>query len=237
MPDSVLELHDVSYWIGRPNRRPRHLLDQVNVRVVRGESVAIVGPSGVGKSTLLALCLGLIRPQSGQICLAGKSISELRGRAVARLRSQHVGMVFQGGELLDELSPLENVSLPATLAGVRVATARERAERLLTSLKLDVADVPTSGLSGGERQRVALARALVNEPDVLLADEPTGMLDKATRDVVAAELYLSPTRWNCALVVVTHDPSVSGRADRVLQLGDARLSPLEPRSGSLAGDV
>ncbi|MGW1374773.1 ABC transporter ATP-binding protein [Streptomyces sp. NPDC002446] len=201
----------------------RVLLDGLDLQVGAGESAAVVGPSGSGKSTLLGCVLGLIRPSQGRVEVAGLDVVRMRQRALERHRSRHMGVVFQFGELLPELTPVENVALAALLGGTSTGQAYERAETLLRDLGVPYDGVPTGQLSGGERQRTAVARALINEPALLLADEPTGALDRTTRDAVTELLFDVPRRWGCALVVVTHDFEVADRADRCLELTGAAL--------------
>ncbi|MEU2870781.1 ABC transporter ATP-binding protein [Streptomyces olivoreticuli] len=214
----ALSVQDLRYEVG-----DRLLLDSVNLRVAVGESVAVVGASGSGKSTLLGCVLGLVRPSAGVITVAGSDIGRMRQRELERHRSRHMGVVFQFGELLPELTPVENVALAALLSGVETNQSYRRAEVLLSELGVPHADAPTVQLSGGERQRTAVARALINEPALLLADEPTGALDSATRDSVTDLLFDVPRRWGCALVVVTHDDAVARRADRCMELVGAKL--------------
>ncbi|MFD7169649.1 ABC transporter ATP-binding protein [Streptomyces violascens] len=216
----VLNVSGLSYQVA-----DRVLLDGVDLRVRAGESAAVTGPSGSGKSTFLGCVLGLIQPSRGSVEVAGTDVVRLRRRALERHRSRHIGVVFQFGELLPELTPVENVALAALLAGAPSGQAYERAERLLGELGVPYNGVPTGQLSGGERQRTAVARALINEPAVLLADEPTGALDAATRNSVAELLFEVPRRWGCALVVVTHDPEIAGRADVRVELKDAAFVP------------
>ncbi|MER7989963.1 ABC transporter ATP-binding protein [Streptomyces noursei] len=201
----------------------RVLLDGLDLQVEAGESAAVVGPSGSGKSTLLGCILGLIRPSQGRVEVAGQDVVRMRQRALERHRSRHMGVVFQFGELLPELTPVENVALAALLGGTPTAEAYESAEGILRDLGVPYDGVPTGQLSGGERQRTAVARALINQPKILLADEPTGALDRATRDAVSELLFDVPRRWGCALVVVTHDVEVAERADRCLELAGATL--------------
>lgn len=222
----ALDIHGLSYGIAG-----RTLLDGLDLRVDRGESVSVVGPSGSGKSTLLGCVLGLIRPDSGVVAVCGTDLVSSRTRTVERLRGSAMGVVFQFGELLPELTPVENVALGALLAGVPAAESYRRATELLAELGVPLAETPTNRLSGGERQRTAVARALINRPALLLADEPTGALDVRTRDGVADLLYELPARWNCALVVVTHDLTVAARADRCLQLLDGSLVACDPVVG------
>jgi lipoprotein-releasing system ATP-binding protein len=218
---SVLVLDKVCYSVGG-----RVLLGGLDLVVGVGESVVVMGPSGSGKSTLLGVCLGTIRPGSGSVRVGGTELVGLSGGKLARVRSGVVGMVFQFGELLPELSPVENVALPALLRGVASRVAFARAEELLGDLGLGGRCAGTADLSGGERQRVAVARALINGPDLVLADEPTGALDEDTRDAVARLLFSVPGRRGTGLLVVTHDPQVAGLADRCLVLRGGRVEPV-----------
>lgn len=213
MSSPVLELSDVRVAVGG-----RTILSGVHLHVGRGESVAVVGPSGVGKTTVLNCVLGTVRPTAGVVRVDGVDVAGLRRAALASLRAERIGVVFQHGELLGELTPVENVALPALIAGRPRDEAVTRATALLTSLGVPTERAAADQLSGGERQRTALARALVNEPAVVLADEPTGSLDPRTRDDVADVLFDAPGRWGCGLLVVTHDPAIAARADRVVNL-------------------
>lgn len=214
---SVLDIHGLTYRI-----KERLLFDGLDLVIAAGEAVAVMGPSGSGKSTLLSCALGLVKPDRGAISVAGVDISGLRGKALARHRSRSMGMVFQFGELLPELSPVDNVALAALLGRSNPKAAFARAAALLD--ELGVPEVATSDrLSGGERQRTAVARALINSPELLLADEPTGALDRRTRDHVGDVLFSVPARHRCGLLVVTHDPAIAERADRVLHLEDGVL--------------
>jgi ABC-type lipoprotein export system ATPase subunit len=192
----------------------------VDLRVMRGETVAIMGPSGCGKSTLLYLLGGLDRPTAGQIWLDGQDLTRMSERALARLRRDAVGFVFQAFHLMDELTAVENVELPALLAGRSPRAARRRAENLLARVGLaERARFLPTQLSGGQRQRVAVARALVADPLVVLADEPTGNLDTAaTRDVL--QLFDHLHRAGQTLVIVTHDVQVAATADRMITMQD-----------------
>jgi putative ABC transport system ATP-binding protein len=195
-------------------------VNEVSVGVEPGESLAIVGPSGCGKSTLLYLLGGLERPTAGTAWLGGEQIDHMPEARLARLRRHAVGFVFQAFHLVDELTALENVELPALLAGTSPGAARERAGELLGQVGLtDRARHVPSELSGGQRQRVAIARALANEPMVVLADEPTGNLDSAaTNDVLRLfdELHANGQ----TLVVVTHDERIAATADRLITMRD-----------------
>lgn len=212
-PQPVLEIAGLGYAIGG-----RTLFGGLSLSLGAGESVAVTGPSGSGKSTLLSCVLGLIKPDSGSVVVTGAAVTGLRQARLARLRAQSIGMVFQFGELLPELSPLDNVYLAALLArGGRGREVRERAQRLLDDLGVPRA-ATSQELSGGERQRTAVARALINEPALLLADEPTGALDSESRDKTAQLLFDLPRQYACGLLVVTHDPGIAARADRTLHL-------------------
>jgi ABC-type lipoprotein export system ATPase subunit len=195
-------------------------LDAVELEVAPGETVAVMGPSGCGKSTLLHLLGGLERPSSGEVWLAGRRIDRLSEKALARMRRQAIGFVFQAFHLMDELTALENVELPALLAGRTPRAARARAGELLDQVGLaDRADHLPSALSGGQRQRVAIARALSNEPLLVLADEPTGNLDTAaTLDVL--RLLDSLRSAGQTLVIVTHEERVAATADRLISMRD-----------------
>jgi putative ABC transport system ATP-binding protein len=182
--------------------------------------VAIVGPSGCGKSTLLYLLGGLERPTAGTVELAGQSIHDMPEAGLARLRRHTLGFVFQAFHLVDELTALENIELPALLAGASPRAARERAHELLGQVDLeDRAGHLPSALSGGQRQRVAIARALANAPLVVLADEPTGNLDSAATTEVL-RLFEQLRVGGQTLVTVTHDTRVAATADRLITMRD-----------------
>jgi len=198
------------------------ILDQVNLRVQAGEFVAILGPSGSGKSTLLALMAGLDRPSEGQVLLDGREIQALSEDELARLRRTKLGFVFQSFQLLANLTARENILLPLELAGH--ASGPKRADELLRAVGLsERGHHYPAQLSGGEQQRVALARAFAPSPSVLLADEPTGNLDSATGEVVLALLERLRREDASTLVLVTHDPALAARADRLVHLRDGRI--------------
>jgi putative ABC transport system ATP-binding protein len=195
-------------------------LDGIELEVASGETLAVMGPSGCGKSTLLHLLGGLERPSAGEVWLDGRRIDQLSEKALARLRRHAIGFVFQAFHLLDELTAAENVELPALLAGRSPHAARERAAELLKRVGLaDRAKHLPTALSGGERQRVAIARALSNEPQLVLADEPTGNLDSAaTLDVL--RLLDSLRSAGQTLLIVTHDSRIAATADRLISMRD-----------------
>jgi putative ABC transport system ATP-binding protein len=218
-----LELRGLSRRF-RSGDRELVILDGVDLRVTPGEMVAVLGPSGSGKSTLLALMAGLDRPSSGEVLLDGVRIDDRSEDALARIRRDAIGFVFQSFQLLQHLTARENVALPLELQGA--ADARERAGELLRRVGLAERGhhYPTQ-LSGGEQQRVALARAFGPRPRLLLADEPTGNLDRATGERVLAVFRELHADGDAAAVVVTHDPDVARLADRRLHLAQGRLEP------------
>jgi ABC-type lipoprotein export system ATPase subunit len=195
-------------------------LDGVDLEVGQGEAVAVMGPSGCGKSTLLHLLGGLDRPSAGELAIAGQRVGSLSERALASLRLREIGFVFQAFHLMDELTAQENVELPALLAGQAPGRARARATALLEQFGLaDRARHLPATLSGGQRQRVAIARALTNDPQLVLADEPTGNLDStAAFDVLG--LLRDLHAQGLTLVIVTHDERIAAAADRMISMRD-----------------
>jgi len=212
-------------------------VDGVDLDVDAGETVAVTGPSGCGKSTLLHLLGGLDRASAGEICLAGRRVDQLGERALARLRREAVGFVFQAFHLMDELTAVENVELPGLLAGQSPRAARRRAAGLLERVGLaDRAGFLPSALSGGQRQRVAIARALVADPLVVLADEPTGNLDsEATLDVL--RLFDSLHAAGQTLVIVTHDARIAATADRLISMRDGAFVDQTRLTGGTTGSL
>jgi putative ABC transport system ATP-binding protein len=220
--DNLVQLTDVTK---RYDHDGAPAVDHVSLAVAPGEALAVMGPSGSGKSTLLNLIAGLDRPTSGEVVVAGERVGRLSETGLARFRRRHVGMIFQFFNLLDDMTVLDNILLPAQLAGLPPARARARADELLAALRITRhTDAYPARLSGGERQRVAIARALVNRPALLLADEPTGALDTATGEQIG-ELLLDLSASGQTLIVVTHNPELAARyARRIVQLVDGQVA-------------
>ncbi len=212
-------------------------VDGVDLDVASGETVAVMGPSGCGKSTLLHLLGGLDRPSSGEVWLGDRRIDQIGERALARVRRTDVGIVFQAFHLMDELTAVENVELPALLAGRSQSVARRQAASLLDRVGLaDRAGFLPSALSGGQRQRVAIARALSNEPLIVFADEPTGNLDSAaTVDVL--RLFDSLREAGQTLVIVTHDARIAATADRLISMRDGAFVDETRLTGGSTGQL
>ena len=212
-------------------------VDGVDLDVTAAETVAIMGPSGCGKSTLLHLLGGLDRPSGGEVRVAGRRVDQMSEKALARLRQDAVGFVFQAFHLMDELTAVENVELPALLAGRPARAARRRAIELIERVGLaDRARFLPAALSGGQRQRVAIARALANEPQVVLADEPTGNLDSAaTLEVL--RLFESLHVAGQTLVIVTHDSRIAATADRMISMRDGVFIDETRLTGGTRGDL
>jgi putative ABC transport system ATP-binding protein len=212
-------------------------VDAIDLDVARGETVAVMGPSGCGKSTLLHLLGGLDRPSGGELWVDERRIDRLSERALARLRRCEIGFVFQAFHLMDELTARENVELPALLAGRSARHARARASSLLEDVGLaDRGNHLPSALSGGQRQRVAIARALVNEPVVVLADEPTGNLDSGSTLEVLRLLQRLRTS-GLTLVIVTHDERVAVTADRLISMRDGAFVDETRLTGGSRGNL
>lgn len=199
-------------------------LRNVNLKIWRGEYVAILGPSGSGKSTLLNIIGGLDRPTSGKIYVDGVDLGSLKEGRLARFRAEKVGFVFQFFNLIPTFTALENVMVPAEIVGLKAKDARRRAEKILVRVGLEgrFNHFPHQ-LSGGEQQRVAIARALVNNPPLLLCDEPTGNLDTKTGAEIIELLSEINTEYKATLIIVTHDQRIAKAADRIVNLVDGQI--------------
>lgn len=206
-------------------RRTLEVLRGVSLDVARGEFLALRGASGAGKSTLLHLLGGLDTPNAGEIWFNGENLAHMPEAAQTRLRNRHVGFIFQAYHLLPELDALENVCLPARIARVDAARAEARGRELLKRVGLaERVDHKPYELSGGEQQRVAIARALINEPELILADEPTGNLDSHTGDEIIELLLSLRAERQATLIIATHDARVAARAPRVVELVDGVIA-------------
>jgi putative ABC transport system ATP-binding protein len=224
--DTLVSLENVTK---RYDSAPQPAVDGVDLRIDAGEAVAIMGPSGSGKSTLLNLIAGMDRPTSGAVRVGDERIDMLSEAGAARFRRRQVGMIFQFFNLLEDMTVIDNVLLPAQLAGAKAKDARQRADELIATLRISHRrDAYPARLSGGERQRVAIARALINRPTLLLADEPTGAVDTTTGDEIG-RLLLDLNARGQTLIVVTHSPELAQRyARRVVHIADGRIASDEP---------
>ncbi len=223
MSEPLLSARSVTkaYTLGK---RSLEVLCGVSLEVARGDFLALRGASGAGKSTLLHLFGGLDSPNAGEIWFAGKDLAHLPPSELTALRNRKVGFIFQAYHLLPELDALENVCLPARLARVPVAVAAPRGRELLARVGLGARmDHKPYELSGGEQQRVAIARALMNEPELILADEPTGNLDSHTGAEIIDLLVNLRADKNTTLIIATHDASVAARAPKVVELVDGKI--------------
>jgi len=224
MNDVLLSATDVhkTYFLGQ---RALEVLRGVDVELRRGDFLALRGASGAGKSTLLHLLGGLDAPNQGEIRLAGRNLAGLSRRELARLRNEEVGFIFQAYYLLPELDALENVCLPARMARRPAAQAASRGRDLLARVGLqERMEHKPYELSGGEQQRVAIARALINEPDLVLADEPTGNLDSHTGQEIIDLLCGLRAEKQTTLIMATHDSNLAARAPRVMELVDGLVN-------------
>ena len=223
MTDPVLTLKDAALSLDG-NAGRVDILKGITLDVARGETLGLVGPSGSGKSSLLMLMGGLERATGGRVTALGHDLTRLGEDALAGLRREHMGVVFQSFHLIPTMTALENVATPLELAGAGDAFDRARAELEAVGLGARVDHYPTQ-MSGGEQQRVALARAAAPRPEILLADEPTGNLDGATGQTIMDLLFGLRDRHGSTLVLVTHAPELAERCDRVIRLVDGRIAP------------
>lgn len=201
------------------------VLRDVNLSIGTREILAVVGPSGAGKTTMLQILGTIDRADSGRVVYDGTDVGSMKDRRLSRFRNEHIGFIFQTHCLLPEFTARENVALPAMIAGVSKSEALRRADELLERLGLGprVAHRP-SAMSGGERQRTAVARALINNPRVILADEPTGSLDSSNRDEIERLFVQLRDEMGHTLVIVTHDPHLAAIADRTVAMEDGRVA-------------
>jgi ABC-type lipoprotein export system ATPase subunit len=231
----IIETRDLTRIYRRGSTEVR-AVDGVSLRIMPGEFMAVMGRSGSGKTTLLDLFGCLLRPSGGELCIEGRSVVRATDNELATIRRTRIGFVFQEFNLIPTLSALENVMLPLRY-GPRRRDARQAAVRLLSVVGLEHRARHLPGeLSGGEQQRVAIARAMVNDPALILADEPTGELDSTTSAALIATLRRLNVERGMTVVIVTHDAGVAGETDRVVRLSDGRVTAdVRPGQRSFAG--
>ncbi len=227
MTSAAVDMRDVDLSLGSGAAQV-HILRKMSLTIARGEAVGLVGPSGSGKSTLLMAMAGLERPDSGEIFIDGEPIHRMSEDELARFRGRTIGIVFQSFQLIPTMTALENVMAPLELAGARDAMKRARDELAAVGLADRLGHYPAQ-LSGGEQQRVALARALAPQPKLLIADEPTGNLDESTGGRIFELLFSLPAERGATLALVTHDPALAARCNRVVRIRSGMIEP-----GSLA---
>lgn len=215
----MIQLHDIRKSFGT-----LEVLKGIDLTINRGEVVSIVGPSGAGKTTLLQILGTLDRPDSGQVLFDGVDISAYKEKQLSAFRNQHIGFVFQFHQLLPEFTAVENVMMPALIGGASMNDARSRAMEMLDYLRLtDRATHKPAELSGGEKQRVAVARALVNRPQVILADEPSGSLDTQNKNELHQLFFDLRRELGQTFIIVTHDETLAATTDRTIRLRDGRI--------------
>jgi putative ABC transport system ATP-binding protein len=228
----AIALSGINLSLGRGPARV-HILKDIDLHIGSGEAVGLIGPSGSGKSTLLMIMAGLERPDSGSVVIAGEDLGRLDEDGLARFRGRRIGIVFQSFHLIPTMTAHENVAVPLELAGDPDAFDRAAQELSAVGLADRLGHYPAQ-LSGGEQQRVALARALAPNPALLVADEPTGNLDESTGQQVVDLMFAGHATRNTTLVLVTHDPQLAARCDRVIRMRSGRLDPLTARTATIA---
>ena len=215
----MIQLHDIHKSFGT-----LEVLKGIDLTINQGEVVSIVGPSGAGKTTLLQILGTLDRPDSGQVLFDGIDISAYKEKQLSAFRNEHIGFVFQFHQLLPEFTAVENVMMPALIGGASMNDARQRAMEMLDYLHLtDRATHKPAELSGGEKQRVAVARALVNRPQVILADEPSGSLDTQNKEELHRLFFDLRDQLGQTFIIVTHDETLAATTDRTIRMRDGRV--------------
>jgi putative ABC transport system ATP-binding protein len=220
-PNPILKFQDVHLKLSS-DAGPVHILRGINLEIMPGETVGVIGPSGSGKTSFLMIAAGLENTTSGTVSACGTTYNGLNEDALAIFRRDHLGIVFQNFHLIPSMSALENVALPLEFAGKPNAFSRAQSELEAVGLGHRIHHYPGQ-LSGGEQQRVALARAFVTEPDILLADEPTGSLDQGTGEHVMKMLFDLQNRYGTTLILVTHAPQLAAHCSRLIQLADGKI--------------
>lgn len=215
----MIQLHDIHKSFGT-----LEVLKGIDLTINKGEVVSIVGPSGAGKTTLLQIIGTLDRPDSGHVLFDGIDVSQYKEKQLSAFRNRHIGFVFQFHQLLPEFTAVENVMMPALISGASMGDARSRAMEMLDYLRLtDRASHKPAELSGGEKQRVAVARALVNRPQVILADEPSGSLDTQNKEELHQLFFDLRRELGQTFIIVTHDEQLAATTDRTIRLRDGRV--------------
>ncbi len=227
--DTLLQVENVSK-VYRQGHEKVTALHDVSLSIVKGELLAIVGPSGSGKTTLTHIIGGLITPDTGTVSVEGIVLKKRNDKALSGYRNEKVGFVFQSFGLVPYYTALENVVMPLIVAGVAANTRKERAKRLLKAVGLDKRMFQrVDSLSGGERQRVSIARAMIMQPDIIIADEPTGSLDSTRGNEIMAILELLNKKQGVTVLMVTHDLALAKRARRIIHIRDGRIEKEEHR--------
>lgn len=230
MNDIIIDLENLKLTL--PSQAgPVNILRGIDLKVARGTTAGLVGPSGSGKSTLLMVLAGLERPSEGRVVVAGETLTKLNEDGLARYRREHVGIVFQSFHLIPTMTALENVAIPLEFAGRKDAFERAEEELKLVGLGHRLSHYPGQ-LSGGEQQRVALARAVVGDPEILLADEPTGNLDQSTGADIIELMFDLHKRKGTTLVLITHDEHLAERCEQVVRLRDGLIESVEMSVGT-----
>lgn len=216
----IIEMRGITKRFGQ-----LEVLKGIDLDINKGEVVSIVGPSGAGKTTLLQIMGTLYKPDSGSVSINGEDVLRLKGNALSRFRNRHLGFVFQFHQLLPEFTALENVMIPAYIGGMKGHAVKQRAEELLDFIGLaDRMEHKPNELSGGEKQRVAVARALINQPDVILADEPSGSLDSRNKAELHQLFFDLRDKTGQTFVIVTHDEELAGLTDRTIHMVDGMIN-------------
>lgn len=216
----IIEMRGITKRFGQ-----LEVLKGIDLDINKGEVVSIVGPSGAGKTTLLQIMGTLYKPDSGSVSINGEDVLRLKGNALSRFRNRHLGFVFQFHQLLPEFTALENVMIPAYIGGMKGHAVKKRAEELLDFMGLaDRMEHKPNELSGGEKQRVAVARALINQPDVILADEPSGSLDSRNKAELHQLFFDLRDKTGQTFVIVTHDEELAGLTDRTIHMVDGMIN-------------
>lgn len=215
----MIKLHNIQKSFGE-----LEVLKDISLTIKKGEIVSIVGPSGAGKTTLLQIMGSLERPDSGEVIYNGTGILTLKEKALSAFRNRHIGFVFQFHQLLPEFTAKENIMIPALISNLSLSAAGTKASELLELLGLsDRGNHKPTQLSGGEKQRIAVARALINQPDVILADEPSGSLDSKNKDELHSLFFDLRERLGQTFVIITHDTSLASLTDRTINLVDGEI--------------